>query len=106
MPTVFEFNEPALFQLLSGPTGAVALDLVQRGIRVESQAKLNASNRPGPRPVTGRLRASITHQLGKDEASLYCDVGTNVAYSIFLELGTSRMPPYKFLGPALPAAAI
>jgi hypothetical protein len=35
---------------------------------------------------TGRLRSSITHSFGKNEAR----VGTNVEYAIYVEYGISR----------------
>ncbi|MAH45855.1 hypothetical protein CMI37_08490 [Candidatus Pacearchaeota archaeon] len=36
---------------------------------------------------TGRLRSSITHSFGKNEAR----VGTNVEYAIYVEYGTQKM---------------
>ncbi len=45
--------------LLESPSGPVARDLQRRGLRIESQAKINASGRPGPNVDTGRLRSSI-----------------------------------------------
>lgn len=103
------FDPVGLQRLLQGPAGPVAQDLLIRGARVETAAKLNATGREygdgsrGPRVRTGRLRASIGHQLGADAAGLYVDVGTNVVYGKYLELGTDRMRPYPFLKPALPA---
>jgi HK97 gp10 family phage protein len=68
---------------------------------VERDAKINASGRPGPKVDTGRLRASITTEVEKTNNDIVGRVGTNVVYSKFLEHGTSRMPPYPFLFPAL-----
>lgn len=102
-------DQTALEQLLRGPAGDVARDLLKRGAAIETQAKLNATGREygdgsrGPRVRTGRLRSSITHQLGADGQGLFVDVGTNVVYGRYLELGTPRMRPYPFLVPALPA---
>jgi len=98
------FYQTALERLLSGPEGPVARDLARRAIRVESQAKLNASGRPGPNVRTGRLRSSITWNLGRDEQGVYADVGSNVEYAAYVELGTDRAPPYPYLRPALSAA--
>ena len=104
------FDAAGLRELLAGPQGGIAHDLLRRGLRVESQAKLNATGQDygdgsrGPYVRTGRLRSSITHELGVDVHGLFVDVGTNVQYGRYLELGTDRMRPYPFLKPALPAA--
>lgn len=78
-------------------------ELAVRAIRVETQAKRNASGRPGPNVITGRLRGSITWGLGVDHLGLFAAIGTNVEYAPFVELGTSRAPAYPFLVPALDA---
>lgn len=98
------WNEASLRALLKGRNGPVARDLARRAIKVESAAKRYASGRPGPNVQTGRLRGSITWAIGTDGGGLYADVGTNVFYAPFVELGTSRAPAYPFLGPALDAA--
>lgn len=97
-------------QELEGSDGPLIRDLLQRGIRVETQAKLNATGREygdgsrGPRVQTGRLRSSITHELGRDGGGLYIDIGTAVYYGRYLELGMLRNgAKYPFLMPALPA---
>lgn len=100
----FRANEAALRALLVGPTGPVARDLVRRAMRVEAQAKANASGRPGPRVRTGRLRGSITWRLRQDGGQLVADVGTAVEYAPYVELGTRRARAYPFLRPALRAA--
>lgn len=88
--------------------GGVARDLARRSVLVESQAKLNASHPPpsrrgtGPAVRTGRLRSSITWQLGRDELGLYSDIGSNVVYAYRVEVDYDR--PY--LRPALNAARI
>lgn len=59
-------------------------------------------SRPGepPRKQTGRLRASVTHEI--DEKALVGRVGTNVEYGAALELGTRRgLAPRPWLRPAL-----
>jgi HK97 gp10 family phage protein len=65
---------------------------IQKGcLRVEASAKLNA-------PVdTGNLRASIT----TDVQGLQGEVGTNVEYAAYMELGTSKMKAHPYLYPAL-----
>lgn len=112
----FHLAGAALDEMLSGPYGAVAADLSLRAIRVESAAKINASQPPragpntgsepggGPAVRTGRLRGSITWRLGVDELGVYADIGSNVEYAIYVESGTSRMAARPFLLPALAAA--
>jgi hypothetical protein len=98
----FRFNSLGLKELLAGP---VAKDLVRRAIRVEASAKYYATGQGGgPRVRTGRLRGSITWRLGVDALSPYADVGSAVLYAPYVELGTSRMPAYPYLRPALEAA--
>lgn len=99
------FDAAALGELLAGPDGPVAGDLARRAIRVETRAKENASGRPGPNVRTGRLRGSITWELGRDGQGLYADIGSNVLYAPYVEHGTSRMPAYPYLRPALAAAS-
>ncbi len=101
------FDAAGVTELLT--QGDIALDLLRRGIRVETAAKLNATGREygdgsrGPRVRTGRLRSSITHELGRDVRSLFIDIGTNVVYGRYLELGLRNGRTYPFMGPALPA---
>jgi hypothetical protein len=109
------WNEAALQQLLSGPNSPIVADLMRRGQNVESQAKINASGRPGPRVDTGRLRSSISHSpgVGPDGPTApgvpFVDIGTNVFYGRHLELGwttrSGRFVQYPFLIPALAAGA-
>jgi phage gpG-like protein len=103
-PGAIRFDALALRVLLSSSDGPVGRNLAQRAIRVESSAKLHASGRPGPNVQTGRLRSSITWALGRDEAGLFADIGSNVEYAAYVENGTDRAPAYPYLKPALPAA--
>lgn len=102
----FRWEQANLHKLLASPEGAVGRDLVRRALRVETAAKHNATDRPGPRVQTGRLRGSITWRLGSDALGIYADVGSAVLYAPYVELGTSNMPAYPYLRPALSAAAI
>lgn len=103
----FAVTDAFLRALLAGP---VAADLARRAIAVESLAKRIATGPPpsapgeGPGVRTGRLRASITHRLGADAQGPYADVGSNVHYAPFLELGTRKMAARPYLRPALAAA--
>lgn len=92
------FDQAALDALFRSPAGPVGKDLARRAIKVESAAKRLA-------PVdTGRLRSSVTHELGADSDGLVARVGTNVHYAVHQEFGTSRMSAHPFLRPALGAA--
>ena len=48
---------------------------------------------------TGNLRNSITHEVDDGEPAAY--IGTNVEYSIYVELGTIKMDAQPFLQPAV-----
>jgi len=98
MSTRVVFDESALNDLFDSPSGPVGKDLARRAIKVERAAKRLA-------PVdTGRLRSSVTHELGSDEQGLVARIGTNVDYAPHLEYGTRRMRARPFLRPALGAA--
>lgn len=101
-------NEAGIARLFNSPDGEVAKNLARRAIRVESQAKVNATGRPGPRVRTGRLRSSIHWELVAESngvgGTLYARVGSVVSYARYVELGTSRAPAFPYLRPALSAA--
>lgn len=101
---VFTYDPSAIHHLLNSPQGAVARDLARRAIRVESQAKVNASGRPGPKVRSGRLRSSITWAIVTQGDQIYARVGSAVFYAGYVERGTSRAPAYPYLLPALSAA--
>ena len=66
--------------------------LTRIGIRGETIAKNVITGRPDPQLKaidTGRLRASLTHEVVPDK--LLVRIGTNVKYAIFVFLGTSKM---------------
>lgn len=48
---------------------------------------------------TGALRNSIGVDI--KDAGMAAEIGPTVNYGIFVEKGTSRMPPQSYLGPAL-----
>jgi len=50
---------------------------------------------------TGRLRASITHEIEKDGNEVRGFVGSNVEYAIYQEYGTSYQSGHAYLRPAL-----
>lgn len=104
MAEQFVWDKAALETLFVSPSGPVAKMLKRKGIAVQSAAKRNASGRPGPNVQTGRLRSSITEELGQEGDELVERIGTDVVYAPYVELGTSRAPAYPFLRPALDAA--
>lgn len=84
---------------------AVQYALAVTGIAVETQAKKNASGRPGPNVRTGNLRRSITTRNGqKGFNGLYSvEVAATMVYARALEFGHPRWKPgvkYPYLGPA------
>ena len=109
-------NRVNLEEMLRGPHGLVAAELAHRAVKVETQAKMNASqphrdgpnsgSEPGQGPAvrTGRLRGSITWRLGEDWHGVFADIGSAVTYSVYVEMGTSRMAARPYLRPALDAA--
>lgn len=93
---VNNFNDAQLNYILSSPSGPIAKDLLKRGKRVETRAKLNLSGvtGTGPRRVdTGRLRASIGVQLIVGFKSMAVRVGTDVYYARWVHDGTGIYGP-------------
>ena len=69
-------------------------DIEKAALTLEKNAKQNC-------PVdTGKLRASITTEVGNLEA----EVGTNVEYALYVEFGTSKQSAQPFMRPALDKA--
>lgn len=100
----FTFHQQALEGILH--SSPVAADLARRAIRVESQAKVNATGQNGgPNVITGRLRGSITWRIGTDSEGVYADVGTAVTYGFWLEIKDPAHGGRPFLKPALSAAS-
>ncbi len=50
---------------------------------------------------TGRLRNSITHQVGEQDSEPCVYVGSDVEYANYVENGTSRMKKRPYLKPAI-----
>lgn len=91
-------NEVELALMVRATGGPIVADLERRAIRVQ-----NVATRLCP-VDTGRLRASIDHHLGMDAQGPYVDIGSNVEYAAYVELGTSTQRAQPYLRPALAAA--
>ena len=67
--------------------------------------KIHRASAPGQPPAvdTGRLRASITHEMQTEGQRVTARVGTNVEYAKELEFGTRRIAARPFLRPILTA---
>ena len=103
-----EINGAALAELFTSPSGEVAKDLQRRALQVDNAAKRlcpvgtpESTGKKGYRG--GRLRSSITNEIGQDGEGLVAVIGTNVEYAPYVELGTSKMAAQPFLLPALEA---
>lgn len=98
-------SESAIHAVL-GVNGLVGPMLARVGVFGESRAKYYASgNEGGPNVDTGRFRSSLTWRLGEDGEGPYVEIGSNVEYAAFLELGTSRMAARPSIIPAAREAA-
>jgi HK97 gp10 family phage protein len=79
----------------TGPRAQIVIR--KTAIDIESTAKQLA-------PVdTGNLKGSIGHgdlRTVVRSGSLAVEIGPTASYGIFLEMGTSRMAPQPFMGPA------
>ena len=68
------------------------------GLVIESNMKRRT-------PVdTGRLRGSITSEVGADSDGPYSDTGPNVDYAEYVEYGTSRMAAQPYAEPGFQAS--
>lgn len=77
-----------------GLAGSASLEALEKiGMRAETHAKEYA-------PVdTGRLRNSITYEVNESEMDV--EIGSEVEYAVFQELGTRKMAAHPFLKPAV-----
>lgn len=78
---------------------AITLKNAVKEVISEPSNKGTTPSAPGepPHKDTGRLRASISHEVDKD--AMAARVGTNVVYGKFLEIGTRKMAARPYLRP-------
>lgn len=89
------FDEAGLAELFDSPSGPSGKFLKRCTTKVTRGAKRRA-------PVdTGRLRSSITDEIGHEGDALVGRIGTDVDYAIHQEFGTVHMAAHPFLRPAL-----
>lgn len=95
MPVHHKFNDKVLFEILRGKNGAVAKDLLKRGLRVETRAKLNLGGGvTGPKRIdTGALRADIRTELISLPGGLAVRVGSSKYYALWVHNGTGLYGP-------------
>jgi HK97 gp10 family phage protein len=75
-------------------------DLVRVGLQVQNYARELC-------PVdTGRLRASIQMDSGRDGVGPWVSIGTNVEYAPYVEFGTRYMSPQPYMRPAVLMARV
>lgn len=125
-----DWNDIELDRLLHSVHGPVGDDLERRALAVEATQKRllslhgtgaiyqrrsvsHQASAPGEPPAvdTGRLRASVGHEVGYDAEGLYANVGSGaspavpgVDYAEYLEYGTRHMEPRPWLRPSVTAA--
>jgi hypothetical protein len=75
-------DEEGLYYLLEDENGPTGRDLLRRGLNVESASVTYCPVDEGP------ARASIDHEIGRDQDGLYVKVGSNLDYFIHIERGT------------------
>lgn len=89
---------------------AVRKVVVTNGARLQTQAKANASGRPGPNQITGNFNRSINRRTTHSAASSTSEVGSSAPQAARLEHGFSgtdslgrnyNQPAYPTFGPAL-----
>jgi hypothetical protein len=63
----------------------------------------HTSSQPGTPPAsdTGTLMVSVSHTMVQTDDGIGAEIGSPLAYSLYVELGTRLMQPRPFLRPAL-----
>ena len=79
-------------QIRDASLDAIARDMLRRGLRVESAAKVRVSGHP-KRVDTGRLRDSIKTVMVRKRDAPGARIGTNVKYALWVHNGTGIYGP-------------
>lgn len=95
-----DWDEGAMRTLFHSADGDVAKAITKATVQVEGGAKRRAA------VDTGRMRASINHEVRAEGDDIVGRVGTDVDYAIHVELGTRHMAAQPFLRPALDDAKL
>jgi hypothetical protein len=95
MPVSHRVDSARVHYLLTNPAGGVARDLLKRGLKVETRAKLLLAGGAGrPKRIdTGRLRTSIHTVPLRDNGIPIVRVGTGVWYAMLIHDGTGLYGP-------------
>jgi HK97 gp10 family phage protein len=92
------YDPVTLAELLRGPNGSMAKHVTRVCIRTETEAKRRC-------PVlTGRLRSSIRFMVQEESGGIVGYVGSDVEYTVYVEMGTEHAGAQPFLRPALDVA--
>lgn len=88
--TVVILDDPAIRRLLESENGPVGRLLVTAGEKVTQEAKRRCPVSPAGSDghPSGYLRSSIGHDLKRDGEGLYSEIGTDVDYGLYVEVGT------------------
>lgn len=88
-------NRDEVRRVLTSRDGPVAGLLLQRAVRVEDRAAMNLTRGATRAIDTGRLRASLAHELVSQSGGLVARVGTNVQYALYVHEGTGIYGPKR-----------
>lgn len=92
------FDASQVFALAKSLEGAGAASEARARLVIAKSAADIESDAKQLAPVdTGYLKNSIS----RDVDGLRAEIGPTASYGVFLEFGTSRMPPQPYMGPAL-----
>jgi HK97 gp10 family phage protein len=92
-----ELDYNGIGRLFNDPNGPMAEVLEEVGEDIEVRAKAAAPVR------SGRLKGSITHEVVVSKGGLEVQIGSDLYYALYVEMGTSDTRAQPFLRSALGA---